>query len=117
MSPPKSRHSEPRNTHMPSFSLLIPVWVQPCSPGFGACVSWVATAVVASANGGPLGLGRRLVRRCRLGGVCPLDRFGGELGCSGRVVVTRRPVVLVVVVTVTAGLEAGLEAPPVHGDE
>src|SRR5947209_551099 len=42
MRPPKRRHSEPRNTHMPSFSLETPVWVQPCSPGLG---SWTETAM------------------------------------------------------------------------
>src|SRR6478672_1831688 len=46
MSPPKSRHSEPRNTHMPSFSLETPVWVQPCSPGWGSW--WMATSVTGS---------------------------------------------------------------------
>src|SRR3954452_835039 len=125
MSPPKSRHSEPRKTHIPSFSLLIPVWVQPCSPGLGACasVTWTGscptgeavTAVVASANGGLLGLGR-----CRrLTGVRRLGRLGrlGELDRRSSIVVTGRRVVVAVVVTVDAGFEAGLEAPAVDGDE
>src|SRR3954452_21976943 len=122
MSPPKSRHSEPRKTHIPSFSLLIPVWVQPCSPGLGACASVTCTgscptgeavtAVVASANGGLLGLGR-----CRrLTGIRRLGRLG-ELGRRCSIVVTGRRVVVAVVVTVAAGFEAGLEAPAVDGDE
>src|SRR4051794_16093356 len=117
MSPPKSRHSDPRNTHIPSFSLLTPVWVQPCSPGLGACVaagagSCGATVVVASANGGLLGLDCRHRLRGGLGGLA-----GGQLGCLGRVTVARGRVVLAVVVTVAAGLEAGLEAPAVDGDD
>src|SRR4051812_28893004 len=104
MSPPNSRHSEPRNTHIPSFSLLIPVWVQPCSPGAGVCgLSFVATAVVASANGGLLGLGghRGLV---------------GDLGDCRRVVV-RGSVVVAVAVIVASWLVARLESPAVHGDD
>src|SRR4051812_2583357 len=95
MSPPNSRHSEPRNTHIPSFSLLIPVWVQPCSPGAGVCaLSFVATAVVASANGGLLGL-------------------GGHRG----LVVVRGSVVVAVAVIVASWLVARLESPAVHGDD
>src|SRR4051794_17944185 len=116
MSPPKSRHSEPRKTHIPSFSLLTPVWVQPCSPGAGVwtgVTSCAPTVVVASANGGLLGLDRRHGLRGGLGG----GIAGGQLGCLGRVTVARGRVVLAVVVSVAARLEAGLEAPAVDGDD
>src|SRR4051812_11864556 len=55
MSPPKSRHSEPRNTHMPSFSFEMPVvvtWPSACCAARCASTAcnWSIGSMVVSVN-------------------------------------------------------------------
>src|SRR5436190_1162606 len=66
MRPPKSRHSEPRNTHMASFSLERPVLVTWLSP-------WVASGASSGSPGaastwGSIRSGRSVNERSLLGG-------------------------------------------------
>src|SRR5207248_1077353 len=82
------RHSEPRNTHMPSFSLETPVWVQPCSPGLG---SWTGTAM--SLTGGHL------------------------LRCGGLVFVFVVMIVVMIVVAASIWIDRRLESHAVDPDE
>src|SRR5689334_14569738 len=77
MRPPKRRHSEPRNTHMPSFSLEMPVEVTWPSAWWAARAastawSWSIGSMVVSVNERSLLLGGGIavgVIRRRLGGV------------------------------------------------
>src|SRR5260370_33333890 len=49
MRAPNRRHSEPRNTHMASFSLEIPVlvtWLRPCSAGVEVGLSSTVAGVI-----------------------------------------------------------------------
>src|SRR3954453_23269174 len=97
MRPPNNRHSDPRKTHIQSFSLGTPVWVQPWSPGCGLCGT--ATSVIGCSHllGG---LGRRLART---GGAHDLDGFD-RLGVVRTVTVA---VVVVTTVIVVRGVGVG----------
>src|SRR5690349_21349455 len=111
MSPPKSRQSDPRNTHMPSFSLVTPVAVQPCSPGWGSWLSaWppVGAVVVAVSAAGALLFARR---GCGVGGVGFAARQLRSRAVA--VVVPTGVVAVVVVVTGRFGVVGRLEAPAV----
>src|SRR4028118_1621139 len=71
MRPPKSRHSEPRNTHIASFSLERPVLV--AWPPAGPVSAWGAVSIGAAAVAWA-------ARSRRAGGA----RGGGPPGGSGR---------------------------------
>src|SRR4051812_40915629 len=100
MRPPNKRHSDPRNTHIPSFSLDTPVWVQPCSPG---CGLWgTATSLI---------LGHLFV-----------GSFVGWDGVVAGVVMAVMVVMVVVVVVVVVGMgDVGIgrrfQAEPVDPEE
>src|SRR6478735_7866877 len=98
MRPPKRRHSDPRNTHIASFSLEMPVVVT-CS--WSGPTSSSLRAAARSVNERGL-LGR--------GGVAA--RFIGGLIVVGRDLVAARVVIGVVVVGVAGvGIGGGLHHP------
>src|SRR4051794_13654011 len=92
MSPPNSRHSEPRNVHMASFSFEMPVlvtwlkpWLSPASGSWMSATSGVGAAM--SVNERSLLVGS--------GGTAGFGFGGGFLAVSGVIAVTRIVVAMV----------------------
>src|SRR3954452_23158341 len=110
MSPPKSRHSEPRNTHIPSFSLVSPVlvmWPSASVAAMRAPDACSRAAASASAAVSPVSVNEGLL--------CLTARFASvvDLG-RGLVVAVVAIVVVVTVVVRRLVVHGGLHHPAVE---